>query len=445
MIGRLFEQLIFRLVRLFYAQIEVRGTWPEKGPVIFVLNHPNGLLDPALVMAARLEKVMFLAKSTLFAMPVVAWAARQFGALPIFRSVDLGKRGAALDLEDMAARNEQTFELCRKRLRQGRALALFPEGKTHDTPQLLPIRTGAARIALTAAREAGWSSGLTIVPVGLWYENMTRFRTRAILNVGRKVTVDNWQEACVSDAREAVQQLTADIEQRLEDTLLQAESHRLVRGVSILAAWTAPGEQVDRAGPQLDWSARLLRAHGYLQIHAPDRIRRIEESSTSFGVMLQTAGIDDPWDLQHTQSGLGYLVRRVCLLVVLIAPALPGALLSLLPWCVMRVLSRHLRRTDVGTIKLLGGAILSAVSIVAFTTAMAMVLGVWWGLATLILAPGCMYASLRWQELYQATRTAMTVHRLRRRRTPLVEHLTQCRARLAEAVLDALTQVENEP
>ena len=442
MMGRLFEQLIFRWVRLFYARIEVRGSWPAPGPVIFVLNHPNGLLDPVLVMAVRLEKVMFLAKSTLFAMPVVGWAAQHFGALPIFRAVDVGLRGAAVDAEDMADRNEATFAACRTRLHQGRALALFPEGRTHGAPQLLPIRTGAARIALTTAREGGWNSGLIVVPVGLWYEDMTRFRTSVILNLGRKVRVDRWQQAYEEDARAAVQQLTSDLEKRLEATVLQAESHRLLRRVGLLAAWTAPGEHGHTAGQQLDWSTRLLRGHSHLRVHAPERIKRIEEASTSFGVMLQTAGIENPWDLELLRAGRGMLTRRVVWLIVMAAPALAGAVVGAIPWGIMRVLARRLRRTDAGSIKLLGGTILSGLSVVMWAVALAFTAGGWWGAGTLVLAPGCLYTVLRWHELYQETQTAISVRRLRRRRTPLVEHLTQCREALAEAVHDALLFAE---
>ncbi|MDE2835217.1 MAG: 1-acyl-sn-glycerol-3-phosphate acyltransferase [Bacteroidota bacterium] len=442
MMGRLFEQLIFRWVRLFYSQVEVRGSWPDSGPVIYVLNHPNGLLDPALVMAARLERVTFLAKSTLFAMPAVGWTARQFGALPVFRAVDVGLRGAAADAEDMAGRNEATFAVCRARLHQGRALALFPEGKTHGAPQLLPIRTGAARVALTTACEAGWHSGLIMVPVGLWYEDMTRFRTRVILNVGRKVGVDRWQQVYEEDARAAVQQLTAEVEKRLEATLLQAESHRLLRRVSLLAAWTAPGEDGHAAGEQLDWSARLLRGHSYLRVQAPERIERIKQTSKSFGIMLQTAGIDNPRDLELQRAGRGWLTKRVGWLVVMALPALAGAGVGAIPWGVIRVLAHRVRRTEAGTIKLLGGTMLSGLSVAAWAMVLAFTAGIWWAVGLLVLAPGCLYAVLRWYELYQETQTAISVRRLQRRRTPLVEYLTRCREALTEAVHDALVFAE---
>jgi 1-acyl-sn-glycerol-3-phosphate acyltransferase len=42
---RLVRFLVFNLVRLFYPRIEIRGreNLPAQGPVVFVLNHPNGL------------------------------------------------------------------------------------------------------------------------------------------------------------------------------------------------------------------------------------------------------------------------------------------------------------------------------------------------------------------------------------------------------------------
>ena len=442
MVGRVFQQLVFRLVRLFYAQIEVRGRWPGRVPVIFVLNHPNGLLDPALVMAARLEKVTFLAKSTLFAMPVVNWLARQFGAVPIFRATDLGLRGGASDAEDMAARNEETFAQCRRQLHRGRPLALFPEGKTHDTPQLLPLRTGAARIALSAAQEAGWRSGLIIMPVGLCYEEMTQFRTNALLNIGQSINVDQWQQPYEEDAHQAVQRLTAQIEKRLEDTVLQAQSHRLLRGIRIVANWTAPDKRGSGFGFQLDWSARLLRAYSHLQIHAPERLQRIEASSQSFGAMLQTAGVSDPWDLRQLQAGTGYFVRRISGLILLLPPALLGALVCAIPWCILRFWAHRLHRALVGTIKLFSGVILSGLSIAAIAVALLLTLGLWWGVGFVIVAPLCMYAALRWHELYRATRSALIVTRLQRRRTPLVAHITQFQEELAEAVHDALKFAE---
>ena len=65
---------------------------------------------------------------------------------------------------------------------------IFPEGTTHDRPQLAPIRTGAARIVL-GAKEMG-VEGITIVPVGLWFEDKVALRSRVLVRAGEPMDVD---------------------------------------------------------------------------------------------------------------------------------------------------------------------------------------------------------------------------------------------------------------
>jgi 1-acyl-sn-glycerol-3-phosphate acyltransferase len=126
---RLVHAAISLALRFFFRRIETSGTEqvPPDGPLIFVLNHPNGLIDPGLVFCALPRRVSFLAKSTLFKIPGVAWLLRVVEALPVYRCVDAG--------EDVG-RNRLTFEACHELLRRGRCIALFPEGVSHTAPRL---------------------------------------------------------------------------------------------------------------------------------------------------------------------------------------------------------------------------------------------------------------------------------------------------------------------
>src|SRR5689334_4349912 len=84
--------IVFRLIlaafgialRLFFRRIETvnADVVPSGTGVIFVLNHPNGLVDPALVFVALPRKISFLAKSTLFRMPVISFLLKTVEALP---------------------------------------------------------------------------------------------------------------------------------------------------------------------------------------------------------------------------------------------------------------------------------------------------------------------------------------------------------------------------
>ena len=54
-------------LKLFFRRIETvnADSVPNGTGVIFVMNHPNGLVDPALVFVALPRRISFLAKSTL--------------------------------------------------------------------------------------------------------------------------------------------------------------------------------------------------------------------------------------------------------------------------------------------------------------------------------------------------------------------------------------------
>ena len=70
-------------------------------------------------------------------------------------------------------RNTETFRAVWTALAAGKAICLFPEGPSHDHGHLAPLRTGAARITLSAGR-AG--EPVTVVPVGLNFEHVSSFR-----------------------------------------------------------------------------------------------------------------------------------------------------------------------------------------------------------------------------------------------------------------------------
>src|SRR4051812_37902745 len=156
LLRQLIHAVISISIRLFFRRIEVVGVdrVPKAGPLLFVLNHPNGLVDPALVFVSLPRRVSFLAKSTLFDNALGAFVLRTLEILPVYRRIDAGAK-----LES----NFSTFENCFELLRRGRCIAIFPEGISHDEPQLQKMKTGAARIALGAVSGAEPARGLRIV------------------------------------------------------------------------------------------------------------------------------------------------------------------------------------------------------------------------------------------------------------------------------------------
>ncbi|MFQ5572426.1 MAG: lysophospholipid acyltransferase family protein, partial [Rhodothermales bacterium] len=387
---RLVRWLVFRLVRLFYSNIEVRGRThvPRTGPTLFVLNHPNGLLDPLLLMIGLDRPVLFLAKSTFFGNPIGRWLMDAFGALPVYRKRDEGKWGGPQG--DAPQRNEETFARCRSLLHRGAAMALFPEGTTHSGAQLLPLRTGAARIALSAEAEAEGSLEMRIVPVGLWYEDKTRFRTSVLLVVGEPFTLDGHVEAYASDERSAVKAVTDRIDTGLDVVVLQAENADLLTAIPAVAAWTVPDGTVPDRARHHAWAATLLSAYQKLHHTDPARLEDIARKARRYAALLQTLGIADPWSLEVPVARRGKLVRHLLMLGMTALPALAGALLSYGPYRLAGPVATYAVRgddTQTGTFKLIGGSLFVLIGWMAEAAVCGYLLGWPWGVLLIVAAP----------------------------------------------------------
>jgi len=114
---------------LWRMRVLGRERVPRSGPVILASNHVSYLDPPALGVASP-RAVRFMAKTELFAIPLLGPAIVACGAFPVDRTrgdVAAIKRGVAV-------------------LRSGEALAIFPEGTRNLGGDVVP-QDGAALLA----------------------------------------------------------------------------------------------------------------------------------------------------------------------------------------------------------------------------------------------------------------------------------------------------------
>src|ERR1051325_7653142 len=190
MIRRGITAILRLTLRVYFRRIEVTGreNVPPEDAVIFVLNHPNALVDPAFLLCLAPRRVAFLAKMPLFRTPVIGYVVRALDSLPAYRRQDEG--------EDVS-RNVETFAAARALLGRGIAIGICPEGVSHNEPRLKPLKTGAARIAL-AAVSSGEEIKLQIVPAALYYTEKTSFRSSALLHFAKPIPVAPVIQSCES-------------------------------------------------------------------------------------------------------------------------------------------------------------------------------------------------------------------------------------------------------
>ena len=123
---------------------------PAEGPTILAANHVS-YIDPVILAqfvwdGARVPR--YLAKASLFEIPVVGWVIRRAGQIPVER----GSRDAASSLNAAA-----------DALRAGELVVVYPEGTVTRDPDFWPMsaKTGLARLALLVPEAK-------VIPVGQW-------------------------------------------------------------------------------------------------------------------------------------------------------------------------------------------------------------------------------------------------------------------------------------
>jgi 1-acyl-sn-glycerol-3-phosphate acyltransferase len=400
-------------------------------------NHANALLDPAVIWATAGRDVRFLAKSTLFDGPLRPLVAGS-GAIPVYRKLDQG-----VDV----SKNTETFAAVDVALAAGDAICIFPEGVSHSTGRLVPLRTGAARMALSAER-AG--TRVALVPVGLNFERKTAFRSRVTVVYGQPFACEDLADAGAHP--DAARELTDRIAKRMRLLLIEAESKTdaaIVDRVDRMYA-AARGRSGD---PQERIERRRVIAAGIERLRAADprrydelllRLRRYQERLQRFG--LRDRHLD--WTVSAGDA-TRFALREILAALVLLPLAAASLIMFVVPYQLTGYGARWFtREPDVAaTAKVVGGFLIYASWLVLLAA------GAWWiagpraGLITTLVLPVLAVAGLFAIERESAvldavrawfllTRTkADTRERLRRRRSELADVLDEVNSWLSENAL----------
>ncbi|MEM6706794.1 MAG: 1-acyl-sn-glycerol-3-phosphate acyltransferase [Acidobacteriota bacterium] len=421
--------------RSFY-RLRVEGPRPPKtGPVLLVANHPNSLFDPALVLATAGRRVRFLAKAPLFDDWRVAWIVKSAGAIPVYRRVD-----------DPAAMggNDSMFRAVEEALEAGSAIGLFPEGRSHSEPSMSELRTGAARMALAAAKKTG--RGFPIVPVGLVFRSKEVFRSSAAVVMGSPV---EWADLAGRGAedRDAVRELTGRIDEELRRVTVNLETWQdrpLVEGaVEIWSTERGDGPRVEATEEErvrrLAIATDLLRsARESGDVPTKLLVERLREHVDR----LERFSLTPRSLLSRTQARVAaaWAARRLYLL------GLPMLLFAALGWLLFRIPNSLTGRlaartspneTELATHKLVLGLLLNAFWLLLWCVAVGLAFGLWWtlGVAAALPVIGSLgsWVRQRWQGALDDARRFVFL----RSRGDLVSSLRAAQSDLAEE-LEAL-------
>lgn len=423
---RLIDRVANAISRVFY-RVDHVGEPPASGPLLLLPNHPNSLLDPALVMATAGRPIRFLAKSTLFKTPLRP-VLRAAGAIPVFRRQDEG-----VD----TSRNTETFAAVDAALQQGEAVCLFPEGISHSTGKLEPLRTGAARMALSAAAKG---VPVRLVPVGINPDRKTDFRSRMTVVYGPPFAVP--QGASAND-------LTSEIARHMRRLIVEADPEADAALVRRIERLYRSERLTDRDTLSLIERRRAIAA-GVQRLRETDpewydtallQFRRYDQRLRRFGLRDRTLD----WNVSRSDAAR-FVARELPRAIVLVPLALVTTVVFAVPYLLTAVIGRLQRHSDVtASAKAMAGTIFYLVWTVLLGTLVGKRFGVVSGVLTTAALPLLgivgLFAIERELSAWRTARSWLalrgthpnTRQRLRRHRAELADVLDQVNTALAAA------------
>lgn len=448
-------------------------------PTLLIANHPNGIIDAVVIYVTAGQTLRVVAKSTLWNEPILRPFLKFAGAVPILRVQDQEEIAKGLHESAMkVTTNQEAMGLVARALCK-HSCVIFPEGRSHEDPAMSQFKTGGTRMLLSAAtlfeREHGKKDTKLKVasklrsaldfgfqPVGLYFEDKTRFRSRAVVHYGRRVALrDIISEDDVAKLRDnpmdndVVHKITDAMAKSLRELLPEAPDRQTLQLIRRIAALLVGKQRKVRVADVYNWEIAVKRVVSTLTSGASERYGDLILQVQNYFQKLETLDVPDtmvrylarskdfPWSA-IIQRGLWYWGMSLL--------ASPLIILGIVAYWPMLALTGIVARklaidgTEEATYKFIAGVLFSSVFTALYSALIAWVLSgtvnvIVVVLAAILLPPTAAAAALIFREkrdYYMRELKAVLSRRYRSQlrtlvaeREALVENVLQCYEEIA--------------
>lgn len=277
-----------------YAPIRRINKPDLSGPYIWACSHSNFMCDGVPAGTEGPVPTKFLVKSTLFIFPIKG-ILEITGALPLARAADFKEKDKSL----RASQNRSTFKVAIQALQKGWPIAIYPEGVSNESPGLtLPLKPGAAKLALLAEEENDFKLGLRIIPVGLEYGSRTKVGSGLNIRYGNPIQVRKYRAQYEKDQDQAVRALMDELTEEMIGCFPHfRDETKLLLGKKLVA--------LGICRTKFDAAQLFLRKLGDTKFwdELGEKLHSLEEESKELGIPIPA------WGHRHAWRQLGPMRR----------------------------------------------------------------------------------------------------------------------------------------
>ena len=347
-------------LNVYFRKIHIKGLEhiPEEGPFIIVANHPSSFLDPISIAAFVKQKISFLAKGSMFSNKLIAGILSKLNMIPIYRAQDDPK---------MLGKNKEVFKGCYQKLSDKGVIMIFPEGTSENERKLRKIKTGAARIALGAAKANGYNLNVKILPVGLNYTKSSRFRSEIFIEFAPFISSEDYIENYKNDEIKTTKMLTNDIEKSIKNLIIDIDKDEfavLTERIESLLKNHLTAKEIDKDQfKTITTSQEIYKGIKYFQEKDKPLFNMTKKMVNTYFFNLKEIGISDKSIEKGTQQrNIGcYFLKNIPVLILGFPLWVFGYLHSFVPYKFPRFVALKISKSEA-----FYGALLMAIGTFSF-------------------------------------------------------------------------------
>ena len=197
-------------------------------------------------------------------------------------------------------------EACQK-LKENKAVCIFPEGTSHDRTHLLQLKPGVAYIALEAMANYGIKN-IKILSCGFSYFNRDEFRSDLVLEFGVPYVIpESLVNIFIADKKHAIDIVLKIVESQMKSVILTAPTYKEYMLIKMLRNLYVPKNCIVAPEKSIELARRIK--YIYNSVRDNKKTKQIKMKVIKYIDPLEQLGLDDN-DIKEMHLNYKLLIKK---------------------------------------------------------------------------------------------------------------------------------------